>query len=136
MSEELLDSTDATGTNERPTFLTVLIILTWVGSGIGLVSSLINMGQPYVPMWYTLALVAINAVTAYAAWQMWNLNKQGLMIYTAAEGLGVILPFIFVYAILGGAGPFAAAMASTLLLMSIFPIAFIVMYWINAKHLK
>lgn len=94
------------------------------------------MSQPFTPIWYTLALIAINAATAYAAWMMWNLNKQGLMIYTAAEVLGIILPFVFVYAILGGSGPIAAAMASTVLLASIFPIAFIVMYWVNAKHLK
>jgi len=136
MSDELLDSTSASGSTERPTFLTVLCILTWVGSGIGLISSIINMSQPFTPIWYTLALIAINAATAYAAWMMWNLNKQGLMIYTAAEVLGIILPFVFVYAILGGSGPIAAAMASTVLLASIFPIAFIVMYWVNAKHLK
>lgn len=134
MTDEIIDSNAGSGTTERPTFLTVLCILTWVGSGLGAIMIWTGQGSSAVPMWYKMAIMLCNFATAYGAWEMWNLKKQGLMIYTAGEGLALILPFILVYAILP---PFLAnLMGQMLILMAIFPIAFLVMYWINAKHLK
>jgi hypothetical protein len=136
MSDEIIDSSATAGTGARPVFLTVLCILTFIGSGWGAIGNFVTEGGQYVPMWYKMAILACNAATGAGAYMMWNLKKSGLMIYTAGEGLAIILPFIFLYGVLGGSGPVADLLASMILLMTIFPIAFIVMYWINAKHLK
>ena len=139
MSEDLVDSTETGQTTERPTFLTVLCILTWVGSGYGIISTLMNMGgaaSGIIPSWYSILVILLNVVTAYAAYMMWNLKKQGLMIYTAAEGLGIILPFVLIYGIFGSNSAMANLMGSMLLIATLFPIAFIIMYWANAKHLN
>ena len=132
MSEEIIDQ-QAPAEGGRPTFLTVLCILTWVGSGIGLLSLLAD-GAKYNPSWYNILIAILNVGTAYAAWEMWNLKKSGLMIYTICEGAAVILPFILIYAILPS--QIAGMVGSFALIGAIFPIAFLVMYWLNAKHLK
>ncbi|MCH2235560.1 MAG: hypothetical protein MK078_15015 [Crocinitomicaceae bacterium] len=134
MSEDIIDGAAPAGAVERPTFLTVLCILTWIGSGLGAILVWTGDGASATPMWYKSAILLANVATGYAAWEMWNLKKQGLMIYTAGEVLALILPWILVYAILP---PFLANMMSGLLMItSLFPIAFLVMYWINARHLK
>ena len=136
MSEDIIDGGAAPqgGTGERPTFLTVLCILTWIGSGLGAIMVWTGDGASAVPMWYKSAILLANVATGYGAWEMWNMKKQGLMIYTGGEVLALLLPWILVYAILP---PFLASlMSSMLVITSIFPIAFLIMYWINAKHLK
>ena len=134
MSDQILDNSGNGAAGARPTFLTVLCILTFIGSAWGMIGNFVGEGAGYVPLWYKLALLACNAATAYGAWQMWNLKKQGLMIYTVGEVLAVIFPLVLVYAILPPA--WANLMGSMVLLMAIFPVAFLIMYWANAKHLK
>lgn len=134
MSDQILDNSGNGAAGARPTFLTVLCILTFIGSAWGMIGNFVGDGARYVPLWYKLALLACNAATAYGAWQMWNMKKQGLMIYTVGEVLAVIFPLVLVYAILPS--NLADLMGSIVLLMAVFPIAFIIMYWANAKHLK
>lgn len=132
MSDEILDGS-AQGTGQRPTFLTVLCILTWVGSALGLLGLMAD-GAKYNPSWYNIMIVLINLATAYGAWEMWNLKKRGLMIYTVGEVLAIILPFVLIYAILPS--NYASMISGFAMIMAIFPIAFLVMYWLNAKHLS
>lgn len=131
--EEIIDSSNSGGSGVRPTFLTVLIILTWVGSGLGILGLMAD-GAKYNPTWYSTMIVILNIGTAYGAYLMWGMKKQGLMIYTAAEILAMILPFILIYAILPPM--YASALSSFAILLAIFPLAFLIMYWANAKHLK
>ena len=133
MSDQILDSNGG-GTGTRPTFLTVLCILTFIGSAWGALGNFVGANAYMIPIWYKLALLACNLATGYGAWQMWNLKKQGLMIYTAGEGLAVIFPLVLIYAILPPG--FADLFGSIFLIAALFPIAFIIMYWSNAKHLK
>ncbi|UKN01674.1 hypothetical protein K6119_18280 [Paracrocinitomix mangrovi] len=136
MSEEILDATPEMGSSEgRPVFITVLCILTWVGSGIGMLGPLTRGLNNYSnPLWYDLALAATSVVTAYAAYEIWNLKKRGLYIYTVAEVISIIMPIVYIYMI---APAFVRNMAmSVIFIYTIFPISFIVMYWVNAKHLK
>lgn len=133
MSEQVLDSNGG-GSGTRPTFLTVLCILTFIGSGWGMIGNFIGDNAQYVPMWYKLTLLACNAATAFGAFQMWNLKKTGLFIYTAGEVLAIIMPFALVYAILPAS--IANFFGQIIIIMALFPIAFLIMYWINAKHLK
>lgn len=133
MSDQTLDSQGG-GSSVRPTFLTVLCILTWIGSGWGAIGNFVTDGGRYNPMWYNLFILACNLGTAYGAYLMWNLKKQGLYIYTACEAAVVIMMFVLIYAILpsGVANLFGAIF----FIAALFPIAFIIMYWANAKHLK
>ncbi|MCB9223027.1 MAG: hypothetical protein R2780_11295 [Crocinitomicaceae bacterium] len=135
MSDEILDQDAGGFSGSRPQFLTVLCILTWVGSGWGIIGSFVSSGNSYsAPMWYILLVVACNAATAYGAYEMWNLKKKGLMIYTAGEVAAMILPAVLFFAILPSS---MAGLATTALMIAwIFPIAFLVMYWMNAKHLN
>lgn len=134
MSEETLDATEKTqGTGERPTFLTVLCILTWIGSGLGIIGNFTG-NSAVLPSWYIILIVLINIATAYGAYEMWNLKKRGLHIYTVGEVLAIILPFVLIYGILPA---YAANMLGSFMVIgALFPIAFLIMYWANAKHLS
>ena len=107
----------------RPELLKVLCILTFVGSGLSLVSnSIMFMSIDIIREYYEngmfdfLAedmdtgaletLLSINAsyfifqaflfaLTIYGAYSMWNLNKVGFHIYTIAQILLLILPQAF-----------------------------------------
>lgn len=155
MSETLDNTVEQ---NKRPTFLTVLCILTFIGSGWGIISSLAfqePLMSEYAGYYYWVMLL-LNVGTLLGAIQMWQMKKMGLYIWTAAEVISVILMWVVVkgfVAELTGAvetgdaevdrlvtsaanETVAGAMNFALILGSIFPAAFVVMYWLNAKHLK
>ncbi len=107
----------------RPELLKVLCILTFVGSGLSLVSnSIMFMTIDIIREYYengmfdflaedmdtsvlevlfsTNAMYFIFqaflfALTIYGAYLMWNLNKAGFHIYTIAQILLLILPQVF-----------------------------------------
>ncbi len=151
----------------RPTFITVLCILTWVGCLIGLFGAIANIGIGSVASQIPantvkmessgnaavdqslekVAAVAENAVKhaaligwvslfclvlcALGAVWMWQLKKNGFYVYTLGELAPVIMSFI----LLGGMGG-SGLMASLGILMAIIPIAFVIMYGLNLKHMK
>jgi len=143
-------------TKKRPTFLTVLCILSFVGIGIGFISALYSLltfsatteiintygsameNSPFGGMvdtlakWgqtlYTIQMVA-NLICLAGVLMMWNLKKTGYFVYIVGE----IAPAIASFALMGGYGPLGTlAMVSGL----IFPVAFIIMYGLNLKHMK
>ena len=153
---DVLDETASEA--KRPTFLTVLCILTFIGSGWGILSSLAFQDETisgYAGYYYWVVLL-LNVGTLYGAIQMWKMQKMGLYIWTIAELLGVVLMWVVVKgataAIVGAAtddleaagGTVAAgandiiqaAMNMVLILGTIFPAVFVLLYWLNAKHLK
>lgn len=90
--------------------------------------------QPYINI--VLLLVSFMGVM-----QMFTLKKVGFYIYT----IGELIPYIFLItggkqamAMMGsmGGGAAKAAAMVMLVLMVLFDVAFIVMYWINTKHMK
>lgn len=123
-------------TSERPTFLTVLCILTFVGSGLGVLFSLlavVGMGTllSYLGSMggaagggtaYFIALLVIAGGSLYGALQMWGLKKIGFFIYTGANVVGLILPLFF-----GLGFSFFGA---------VITIAFVVMYYLNMKFMS
>lgn len=166
MSEETLDLNQETG--KRPTFLTVLCILTFIGSGWGIISSL-AMSSPELDAYagyykWVSALLCVG--TLVGAFQMWGMKKMGLYVWTACEVISVVLMWVVIKGFLasimdpatnetatevmsselgkelGGALASSAnsvvegAMNMALMIGSIFPAVFIILYWINAKHLK
>lgn len=153
---------------KRPGFLTVLCILTFIGSGIGLIGGLYNAFtmESQIEAWKVLdswgaafseelgegsalgdamgdtlggyaatleqfgvlsawLAVAASLICLFGAIKMWGLSKQGFYIYVVGQIIGVVGVFL----IMGGGmmtGPVAL----------IFPIAFIVMYGLNLKHMN
>lgn len=148
-----------------PVFLKVLCILTFVGAGMGILGSVYNIlmndftirslemqqNNPFgvfadygqyietLKKWGVVAgclnLLA-SALCLVGALMMWKLKKTGFFIYVA----GQIIPFVVLYGLMGGApamgGPFAGFAMLGQVLGIIFPLAFVVMYSVNFKHLK
>lgn len=150
---------------KRPQFLTVLCILTFIGSGIGVVSSIMGyfaakaagaLAQGFADMGNQMtdgkgteamnaamesanasikwaAVVAIIGVIAalvclVGAIMMWKQKKTGFYIYV----LGEIAPVIAGAALMGGSYFGGMAIAMSL----VFPVAFIIMYGLNLKHMS
>tara|TARA_B100000768_G_scaffold63893_1_gene61733 strand:+ start:126 stop:593 length:468 start_codon:yes stop_codon:yes gene_type:complete len=136
--------------NERPVLLKVLCLLSWVGSGIQIIVStlyslFINQAvkqemynllpnQEMVDMykdifnlmdktsiWY-LILYLGNVAFVH---MMWNFKKMGFYGYSLIQVLILLVPF--------SVNPFDF---NQLLISSLFPIIFIVLYGINLKHMK
>jgi hypothetical protein len=119
-------------TNQRPTFLTVLCILTFIGSGLGVLFSLFgifgigasnslisNYGGVAATesgMLKPVLILVFSAVSLYGAIMMWGLKKLGFYLYVAAQILIVAFGFSWI-------ALFFAAL-------------FIVLYGLNLKHLQ
>lgn len=134
-------------TKKRPTFLTVLCILTFIGSGLGILSGLLmliavsmadtlasipgfgnaieaaSMGGPT----YTIITLILSITSLYGAISMWGLKKIGFFLYLIAQILMLIVPFIFLPSIIAMAG---------FIVSIIFTVGFIIMYAVNLKHLS
>ena len=70
---------------------------------------------------YFAVSTVIAAASLFGAIKMWKLEKLGFFIYAGASVVGIILPMVF------GLG-FSAMGA-------VFPILFIVLYYLNVKHM-
>lgn len=166
MSEETTQSTETAATDtaassgQRPGFLKVLCILSFIGTGIGLIWGIMNyftykaaaslsegimegagdareamdaaMGAMGIDMGAmatsTLIVALLNIVIFFGVLQMWKMKKTGFYIYTAGQVISIIVPF----AMVGG-----GALGGMMLFMgAIFPIAFIIMYGLNLKHMS
>ena len=151
------------GNNARPTFLTVLCILSFVGIGLVVLSGIINLftsssgialqmlqntnspfgslienPDEYLSSTYINNLVGLIAALGCLAGviMMWKLNRTGFYIYAVAE----IIPPIVALVLSGrsgyGTSPFASIIVIALIISLIFAIAFIIMYAANLKHLN
>lgn len=91
-------SENLTQENARPTFLTVLCILTFIGSGLGIIgglmgligSSALGMFAPQGTMIVQIIGLLAAALCLFGAVKMWGLYKQGFMIYVAGAVLSII----------------------------------------------
>ena len=134
---------------ERPTLLKVLCILSWIGSGIQIITSTIysiyvdqSVKQEIIALlpsnemkgmyqkvfdlmdntsiWYLLLYLG-NIGVVYL---MWNFKKNGFYGYILIQILILFVPFLVT--------PFQI---SQLVTSSLFPMIFIFLYGINVKHL-
>ncbi|MCK4570250.1 MAG: hypothetical protein KAT76_08160 [Bacteroidales bacterium] len=101
---------------KRPQLLTILCILTFIGSGFGVFVFFIvavnyegtmeimrtvyaNMPEARflldAPRDFFLISFIISASSVMGAVLMWNLRKTGFHIYTSAQLINLILPFIY-----------------------------------------
>jgi len=143
---------------ERPTFLTVLCILSYIGVGIAVISSLIALtagkagsmfmnaakdveGIENAPgmetaskgLQYATTISAISLISALVVLvgviMMWKLKKTGFWIYIVGE----IAPVIASFLLIGLSGFFGGAMA---MIGLIFPVLFIILYGLNVKYMS
>ena len=163
MSEtEILDGGSAPA--KRPVFITVLCILTFIGSGWGIISALartepsLNAYAPY----YKWVELLFCVGTLVGALLMWRLKKTGLYLWTICELGSVVMLWVVIKGYLGmvtspssdmtsnmsaemsdavntlnnaGSDMVQSALNMGLMIYTIFPVAFIIMYWVNAKKL-
>jgi len=95
------------GSNGRPTFLTVLCILTFIGSGLGVLGGLLGMVgtsalgmfAPQGTMLVQILGLAASGLCLYGALQMWGLKKQGFTLYLIGAVIGIVGPIISVLTI-------------------------------------
>lgn len=118
----------------RPGMLTALCILTFIGSGLNLLFSLLLLvlsgtisalladipgfgeAMAALPVWKLILLVLLAATSLYGAITMWKLKKMGFYIYAGAQVVMLAISF----GILG----------------LIFTVLFIVLYYLNMKHMS
>ena len=167
-----MEQSNAPVAGKRPTFLTVLCILTWVGCAISLVTNALAMmamgavssfkdavnenasalsdslgvtmadgaqakmdaanatANSAIAAGSTIFLIGIiGAVLALiGSVLMWKLKKMGFYVYVIAE----IAPVVAMAVLLGGTA-FSGGMA---IASMVLPVAFVVMYGLNLKHMK
>lgn len=154
---------------KRPQFLTVLCILTFIGSGIGVITSIMSYfaakaagaiaqgfsegmnkladgqgGQQMdaamasanasinatVKWGATVAIIGIIGalICLFGAIMMWKQKKTGFYIYLIGEVAPAIASIALLgFGLLGGMG---------IAMSLVFPIAFIIMYGLNLKHMS
>lgn len=148
---------------KRPQFLTVLCILTYVGSGLAIfagiigilmmgametltsnlsdMSDLSNTTGPDLENMYrwtkiSQILALIGAVLCLVgALVMWNLKKNGFYIYVFGQIIPLIGSFMTMNSVFSSS-PFAGFGVFAMIIGSMFPLAFIIMYGINLKHME
>lgn len=155
MTEQVATQGTPTQGSGRPTFLTVLCVLTFIGVAWGLISSVSGyftsaaaskmMESAGSEMQNVPGMDALTAMAKYAglllgvniignllclvgALQMWKLKKLGYYVYI----LGQVIPLGTSVALIG-ASIFAGI---ALLAGAIVPVLFIVLYGLNLKHMS
>ncbi len=132
------------GSNGRPTFLTVLCILTFIGSGLGVLGGLLGMVgtsalgmfAPQGTMLVQILGLAASGLCLYGTLQMCGLKKQGFTLYLIGAVIGIVGPIISVLTIDSYiTGMDKAVEITGVVIGIIINGAFILMYNANKKHL-
>ena len=146
----------------RPTFLTVICILAFIGNGLGILQGLIGLGmiemyknifktmgmlgQPFGPggltlnsifnayTWLALLLILGSLLALTGSIIMWKLRKIGFPFYLIGQILPVIGIFLFASTMFDG--PMIGFSILLTFMSTLFPIAFVIMFGVNLKHLK
>lgn len=136
----------------RPTFLSVLCIFTWLGSGFVIIQSIFmviifqglatssnrflsSSSNEFGWMFYSYLSSFICAIGCIVgAILMWKLKRMGFFIYLISELIPILLT-AFIWLGLSSSS-FIGSSILWIFISSLIPIAFIVMYSLNLKHLK
>lgn len=89
-----------------------------------------NNAIKYASMIGWINLICLVAC-AFGAFWMWQLKKNGFYIYTAGEFVPVIASFALL-----GSMPGGGLFASLGIIAAIIPLAFVIMYGLNLKHMN
>ena len=125
---------------KRPTFLTVLCILTFIGSGLGIFNGITTafmstalggiMSEFSIAenvKIFGIATIVASIITLLGAFMMWGLRKMGFWVYVIGVAISIGTPLV----IYGGnlMGAFSA------IGIGFISIIFIILYGVNRKHL-
>lgn len=161
MENNTIDFEEQNGATERPKFLTVLCILTFVGSGLTIISSLMSL-TVFTPakLYATMEANAVklkSTIPPFAEYVEWTNYSNIVSILCGVLGLvGGILMFkqlksgFYLYALSWVAAIVMQVVAfehvSDSFTRNLFPIivalnilfmaAFVIMYGVNLKHMK
>jgi len=156
--EEKQNIEEVSHVKKRPDFLTVISILSFVGIGLTILSSMYSiMTLPYtimtlktnpivsifgmdladyIPrletygkMVYLITILA-NFACLVGVIMMWKLKRIGFYLYSFFE----IFPVILTAVLLGSVGGIFGQLG--FVFAFIFPVAFVIMYAVNLKHMN
>jgi hypothetical protein len=163
MSETTLEL-DEQQPQKRPVFVTVLCILTWIGSGITLLSGLfgfftVQMAEKtyseldkaaaittefgtlpsledyiYWTNISNISNVLVGILCIVGAILMFQLRKVGFFLYIAGCVIAMIVGFLSIQVLMPSG--FSGIGMIGVVLGALISIAFIVMYGVNLKHMK
>lgn len=133
---------------ERPSGLSMVCVLTFIGSGISALSSLMVFTGfdliPSIPMdaslfpeaqsmkelvmsagrWFFLVMMALYIISFTGATFMWKLKKLGFHFYTFSQMLMFLVPLLMIK---GYVVPFSSVLLTS---------AFVAMYGLNLRFMK
>lgn len=160
--DDLIDLHDEGMPQKRPTFLTVICILTFIGSGLGLLGAIVGIfssdmneetfrmasstlsdtpfgGFNFEEMirWQkimNLSNLGGAALCLTGALLMWKLKKIGYFIYVPGALIPSIIGFIGIQKMMSGM--MAGFGMIGVVAGAVFSVAFIIMYGANLKHMK
>jgi hypothetical protein len=130
----------AAPTQERPTFLTVLCILSFIGSGLSSLLFLIAVIAAGAIMDFMASLPGMSELSTggsgfflvsfllalgslFGAILMWNLKKIGFYLYAAANIVAIFVPLMFTTGDIGWLG-------------LVITVVFIILYGLNFKYME
>ena len=117
-------------TATRPSFLTVLCILSYIGCALGIIGGLMS-----ITTLTGIVGVVASLICLWGVIQMWKLKKMGFYIYL----IGEIAPLIVSLVTIGFASIFSftgGIMALAVLFGFVFSLIFILLYALNLKHMN
>lgn len=160
---DILDNgTDTAYKGARPSFLTVLCILTFVGTGLGIIYSFFmlfwistmermfesvgdlndvsNLNDQFANSyrwmkWSMIGGVLANLLCLSGAIVMWKMRRIGFYLYIVGQVIPLIFAVLSFNSIFGG-GMFNSFGIVGMIAGMIFPIGFIVMYGLNFRFLR
>lgn len=141
--EDTVDELETNPIRKRTDFLTVLCILTWVGSGasflfygyqllfFGAIQREVGISSGWAVL-ISLSNIIAPVFCVVGSVFMWNLKKQGFFIYLFGQSIPILISFysaIVVSQIKGPSLMFA-------ILANVIPMGFIVLYGLQLKDLR
>jgi len=150
---DIVDELEVNVNRGRSTFLMVLCILTWVGSGLAIIyygyaffflsafskiTKSIGAGNEVSNtfnwfMWQYLVSAIGCVFCIVGAVLMWKLNKLGFYIYLLGQAVPVLLSF-YISLVIGG--KFGSETLFFAILPNVIPIGFVIMYAIQLKDMR
>lgn len=127
-------------TTTRPTFLTVLCILTWVGTGILIIiNGLAIIGAASLGIdgitTYLGIMILCLALCLIGSIMMWQMKKTGFFIYVLGEIAPLVINFVVFKEVYEAYSKGTNETIGMMIGLAI-PVLFSLMYALNLKHMK
>lgn len=135
-------NTDAIRFYDRPTLLTVLCILTFIGSGLGLLVDILSLlGINFFSAKETITTIGRTLeflgflLCLLGAIRMWSLHKDGFWSYVVGAVFSILSIGPFIHNTIHGKTIPNGGFWIALVWIILINIAFVILYGVNKKHL-